>query len=1255
MNPRLRRVLVLTLTAIVTIVVVAIGAFTWTVSTPSGATWAFERLGAIFPGELHVGTLHGPLRGPLTVHNLVYTSEAMDLSIDELSLDWKLRRLLTKKLDVMWLRASNVKMRFKSHAEAARDSAARPLPDIDLPVSVIIRGAIVRHIEILTPASPVPTVLDSVTLATQALRDTLGITNLALRSARYDITLRGSALPQGAYPVNLTVDWRVRQPNRPEMVGGGHLTGTLDTLHVEQHIVAPWQMTLAGVVDHPLRQPAVDGTAAFSGVPLRDLSPTLPDIVASGSVAAKGRSGQFTSRGQVHMLTAQWGALDADFDVAQGLAGWTLHRMNVSVPGRPTRLAMTGSLAANNGPVRLNGHWTSLEWPLRGKPTLQSPRGSFTLNGPLSRYGFNARGDLIAPAAAAGAWNVRGRGNPSGADIDELSTAAMGGRIAGRGRVDWRPNVRWRLALTGTGINPGQRWPSLAGSVNLAGLSQGSVGPSGMTGVTRIDRLAGTAGGRPVTGHGTVTLAGHHAVLSGVRLALGTAMLAADGAVMGPWSLRWSLDAPDLSQALPYGGGVLHARGLIDGPSSAPRIQATVRGESLMVGNDHVRRLVADADVRTASGPLTLDLDAGGVLLGTHRIDHLAVRSRGSRARNTITLSSTTAGDSLQLALAGALRPHEWRGALRTLDLHSRDAGTWTLAAPAPLALSRVDGVALRHLCWRSGGAEVCAATLDWQPSGPFRVDATLTRMPLELARFWMPPDVMAHGPMDGRILIERSTRGALGADVRLMPGPGTLSFPGEARRDSVPFDRGQLTASTAGGQIAARAKLTFPTQGTIDADLRVPAQAGLPAARRPLGGTVRLHLRDLLLLEAVQTELQHPHGTLDADLGLGGTVGHPALAGTARLRGGSADVPRMGIHATSMTADMTGNRGGGLSLDLSAQSGPGTVTIRGRGQLAAWPPAGTITVKGNNVQVMGTPDVTLFANPDLTAKLGGGGGDVTGQIAFPRGDVTLRRRTQAALVLPSSDVVIVGAAASADTAQPLDLHSRVRIAVGPDLMVHAYGFTGKPVGSIEAEDRRGHPTTATGQFDMRDGVYRAYSQNLTIERGRLFFAGGPITDPGVDFRATRTAKDGTVAILQVRGSAAQPDMTVTSRPPLPQREALSYLVLGRKPQTGSAEQGRILDDARNALGIGGGNLVAGRLGAAMGLNTAQLSTQGSVQETALSLGKYLSPRLYVQYGVGLFSPVNTLRMRYIVNRMLTLQVESAEENRAELLYNAER
>jgi len=56
-----------------------------------------------------------------------------------------------------------------------------------------------------------------------------------------------------------------------------------------------------------------------------------------------------------------------------------------------------------------------------------------------------------------------------------------------------------------------------------------------------------------------------------------------------------------------------------------------------------------------------------------------------------------------------------------------------------------------------------------------------------------------------------------------------------------------------------------------------------------------------------------------------------------------------------------------------------------------------------------------------------------------------------------------------------------------------------------------------------------------------------------------------------------------------------------------------------------------------------------------LVLGKYLSPGLYVSYGIGLFDGSNVLRMRYELSERLTLETETGIQSGVDLRYTLER
>jgi translocation and assembly module TamB len=123
-------------------------------------------------------------------------------------------------------------------------------------------------------------------------------------------------------------------------------------------------------------------------------------------------------------------------------------------------------------------------------------------------------------------------------------------------------------------------------------------------------------------------------------------------------------------------------------------------------------------------------------------------------------------------------------------------------------------------------------------------------------------------------------------------------------------------------------------------------------------------------------------------------------------------------------------------------------------------------------------------------------------------------------------------------------------------------------------------------------------------------------------------------------------------------QEQLSYLVLGRPLENASESENSALSQAAMALGLRGGNFVSDRVNESLGFDEFGIQTQPGEDANAASfvIGKYLSPSLYVSYGVGLFQPVNTLRLRYTISSRWRLVTESSSRGSGgDLIYHVER
>jgi translocation and assembly module TamB len=997
-------------------------------------------------------------------------------------------------------------------------------------------------------------------------------------------------------------------------------------------------------------------------------------------VTARGTVDAFTSGGSLAATLAPVGPLAATYRLVRQGEDWRLERADVTVPGRATRLTAQGSARLHGQAVGLQAaaSWSELAWPLAGPPTVRSPRGGVRVDGSLDRYRAALDADLASGAAGPGGgpippghWTIQGTGDAAHFQIVQLTASLLSGQVAGRGEVAWSPRVSWDLRLDGQGLDPGALRPDLPGKLAFAAATRGTLAAAGPAATVSLDSLRGTLRQQPVAASAALRLDGSRIDISRLDATWGPTRLQASGLVGSRLDLGWNLTAPNLTLLLPSAAGSLSGRGRISGTTAQPHLQATVAGHGLRSGTDSAADLNLTADVDLApTGTLQANATVKGLATAGQTADTVTVAANGTASAHTVTVTAIGLGDRpearLDLAVAGGLQgglsaQATWRGEIRTLNASAQPIGSWSLDHAVPLTAS-ARALDLRDFCWHSGGARLCA-TAGWASQGPWQVDARLTALPLNLAKPLLPAELTVTGDVNGSLRARGDRRGLADANVDLAPGPGELRYPtAEGKTQSFRFDRGVVRAQAGPGGGVANVSFNLQGIGTAAADVRLPRLTQGGALKdQPLAGHVAVHWTSLAFVEAFAPDLRNVVGSLAADLDLGGTAGVPKLRGQVALSGGRAEVPHYGLDVREVRLTASGDGSGALALDGAARSGPGSVTISGRAGLV--PSTATpvrLTIAGRNFQVMNTKEIQVQVSPRLDFSYQGTLARVTGDVEIPSGKVDIEKRGKAGPIEPSKDVVFVNGEPQGQeaAAKALAVEARVRVIVPPaSFELAAFGLDAKPTGQILVIEEPGKPTSAVGQLVLDQGTFKAYGQNLTIERGRLIFGGGSVDNPGLDVRASRKSDDGTVtAGFDVSGTAKAPVVTVWSNPAMDQANALAYALLGHPLSQASSQQGNLLANAATSLGLKGGNLIAKNLASRFGLQQATLESSGGLSETSLVLGKYLSPRIYVIYGIGLFQPVNTFRVRYIINKNFTLQAsESSAGTSADILFTKER
>ncbi len=89
-----------------------------------------------------------------------------------------------------------------------------------------------------------------------------------------------------------------------------------------------------------------------------------------------------------------------------------------------------------------------------------------------------------------------------------------------------------------------------------------------------------------------------------------------------------------------------------------------------------------------------------------------------------------------------------------------------------------------------------------------------------------------------------------------------------------------------------------------------------------------------------------------------------------------------------------------------------------------------------------------------------------------------------------------------------LALDVQVSVLLGEQVFVKVAGIDAQLGGAMDLSFSSLDRITSRGEIKVVKGRYRTYGVNLEIVRGRLFFAGGAIDRPTLDFLALRTIGD---------------------------------------------------------------------------------------------------------------------------------------------------
>ncbi|ULQ47124.1 translocation/assembly module TamB domain-containing protein [Flagellatimonas centrodinii] len=914
----------------------------------------------------------------------------------------------------------------------------------------------------------------------------------------------------------------------------------------------------------------------------------------------------------------------------------------------PFKLEASGHYAYA-GSFNADTRWENLQWPLVGdSPQVRSGVGHLVIDGDLSAYTVAMKGDLSTPDYA-GDITLNGTGSAAHLQLAPLEIRALDGSALAQGTVTWDPALLLDIEADVDNLDLAAVLPDWPGRITGAVHAEGGLNADNPLQFS-ADIRDSTLRGYPLSLTARGGWQGETLTLTSAELRQGRSRISATGTAWPRLDLTATLDSPNLTALWPDLSGTLQLQAQINGAPSFPSVRFSGKGSDIAWADRLQTGRLNFAGLLAPEGPMELTLDLADIS-GAATVTAIRTELRGRTGEHTLSLVAELPQGAFELQLSGALNPETlaWRGQLTRADLKPDRLPALALRAPADLRLSAAAST-LAPACWDSDPPAQVGLCLnaDIAPDRT-RARADLERFDYGVIAAFLPPRWRLEGEVAGHADIAINGDAAPTLDIDLQTAAGGLDI---GRQAAIEFRPGHIRVLD--GAEGLTLDVDLPTsQGGIR--ITGTGSPGLDWLARSVDARLQARFDDLSWINRLSPEFRELEGALNADVHATGTLGQPVLDGQVELNLPQIYLVTPGITLTDLQARLQARPGELANITARATAGSGTLAVDGTVALDSDNPDLILTITGDEAQLVDLADARVWVSPDLEVRFAGRRLDVTGRVDVPR--ATLTPRGFEGGLAPSSDQVIIRADAT-ETSSLLELHANVTVALGDKVSFDGFGLKSKLSGQINARQSPGRSATGRGEIRLVSGRYQAYGQDLSIETGRLLFTGGPITDPAIEIRATRAPRDDIEVGVSVRGRLDAPEFALFSSPGMPQDQQLSWLILGRDlSASGGGDDQAALAGAALSLGLSGSDFLAQRLKGNLRIDDISIGARpGEDAEAAkITIGKYLSPKLYVSYGVGLFQPGHIFRLLYDIGRGFKLQTETGVASGADLLYTIER
>lgn len=734
--------------------------------------------------------------------------------------------------------------------------------------------------------------------------------------------------------------------------------------------------------------------------------------------------------------------------------------------------------------------------------------------------------------------------------------------------------------------------------------------------------------------------------------------ISANGEVYPNFNLSWQIILDDLNNYFSDYQGTFKTEGYIYGPYNSPGLSVLMTLNHFSYFNQPIGNL----SFRASLNQMLLQAD---------------LKFKGNNDINA------------DIKLNGKRNKNHWALQFEQSKLQANEFGHWYIIQPKPITFDQSTlNFQIPTLCLTSTTQFLCGK-LNFSPI-TYQGGITAHLDPTPWIQFYLPQLSTQNGyfNINSNFYLTQFLPSWISAQLNVDKTQVELTAPSNALNQSIQsstLDYLHLNFAQIGSQVIFNGKTSMNNKSKINFNVQLDDAYDLKSLMHaPIKGDLNVIFPEISLLSFVVKYPLNLTGSFFSHLKFRGNVNKPVVSGEAQLKDTNITLYNFNTQIKNINLLASGSQYQWI-LKGDAFSNNNPINLAGE---LKWENGLYFksTVKGNKLLLVNIPPMKIIASPDLSFsydKLLKFSGSIDIDEAKIQADNLPNLSSNNAMI---QDIVYVNQNNQPlDTSKPTPFKMNLHLNLGNDLKVYGFGIQTYLLGQITIKSLPQQSPFGIGKISLKDAIYTYYGKEFHItDNSSLTFTNSDLDNPYLNITANyqipaqqqlSTNAPENIGV-HITGPLKNPTINFFSTPAMSQANILSYIILGQTLDNSdnfSKDQQQQLSSAALALALNGGSSailqdVQNRFGItdiSFGtiqqgqVLTDQLTTASSPNSqdpnqnnTALFVGKALSPHLYINYGVGIFTGEQLFQAIYRLNRNWRLQADyTSLDTGADIIY----